>query len=365
MSCESMSKDDKTDTSIIGYNEERLNQNAFANQIESVGGFTFTAQADWNITIGDESKTETNSSWVAVTPMSGVAGNHTIHIYLDVNYSGNDRVEKIHLKSGGSHLTITIAQSGKTEQGQVPVVPKVITSINLTQMSGATPVSTFAFKFKYNNREQLVQFSSDRESEALNYQLTHHTDSIDVTLDYNGNLKESSEYLYDHRGLIVSGHTNKKDMKDQSSTVIVKHLLGYEGDKYLNRINIAESIITKNLTLEWLNGNMTRESRVTKVNNALTSHIIYDFKYTQHPLKTNLDLNRLAYDAIMGFDLIIPTIIKKTGQTSVNFVESIRNPSTGYTLKFKYTFDNEGYPTEVEVSENDAVIVISSILYNK
>ncbi|MDR0907275.1 MAG: leucine-rich repeat domain-containing protein [Rikenellaceae bacterium] len=102
-------------------------QSVFADQKKALGSVSFTTAGAWTSTISGGTRA---ASWVAVTPSSGSkAGDYTIAITLEPNYTGSDRTAIITITCGDQTIPITVIQKAVTEAGEILV--KEVTDVTL------------------------------------------------------------------------------------------------------------------------------------------------------------------------------------------------------------------------------------------
>jgi hypothetical protein len=129
----SCSKDnDDKKPAIQVKNDNDLTQTVYADKIQGVsGGVTFTTTGAWTSTIKTSATPASVSqlraseaTWISISPDHGdEAGDHTIVISLEINTTGADRTAFIIISSGGTKITITVTQKGRTENGKIPTDP--------------------------------------------------------------------------------------------------------------------------------------------------------------------------------------------------------------------------------------------------
>lgn len=141
--------------SFIPPSQEERNQTAFAdNENTGGGGFTFTANAAWTATVtevptaaeaalpvGKAVKSQTaeagnNVVWLRLyvgdrESYSGPAGQTTLRIELDQNYTGERREATITIRSGNNTFTVTVVQEANKQDGSANVDPNPVTAVNV------------------------------------------------------------------------------------------------------------------------------------------------------------------------------------------------------------------------------------------
>ncbi|MCM1441802.1 MAG: DUF4595 domain-containing protein [Roseburia sp.] len=115
--CTSCSDDDKDDTIKIAKGEK--NQTAYAD--ETGRTINFTAAEAWSTAVKyAATRAEETDEWVTLDPSSGEAGEVTISVTLDKNFTGKNRRAEITIICGDTRVTVIIEQDGKTEDGEIP-----------------------------------------------------------------------------------------------------------------------------------------------------------------------------------------------------------------------------------------------------
>lgn len=141
--------------SFIPPSQNERNQTAYAdNENTGGGGFTFTANAAWTATVtevptaaeaalpvGKAVKSQTaeagnNVVWLRLyvgdkESYSGPAGQTTLRIELDQNYTGERREATITIRSGNNTFTVTVVQEANKQDGSANVDPNPVTAVNV------------------------------------------------------------------------------------------------------------------------------------------------------------------------------------------------------------------------------------------
>lgn len=123
--CSDDDKDEKENPNEkLEISQEQLTQSAFADETERT--ISFTAAETWSTEINYKSaEAEEEQNWITLSPAAGEAGNITLTITFEVNYSGITRQAVIIIRCGGSETTISVEQDGKTEDGKVPTKEEI------------------------------------------------------------------------------------------------------------------------------------------------------------------------------------------------------------------------------------------------
>lgn len=130
--------------------QEQLTQNAYADNENTGGGFSFTTDAPWTATVEEvlpqnqssmQVKSVTRSSgnnvvWLKLyngnsEAYSGEAGTITLRIEIDQNYTGERREATITIRSGNNTFIVTVIQEGTKQDGSENEPPVKVTKITL------------------------------------------------------------------------------------------------------------------------------------------------------------------------------------------------------------------------------------------
>ena len=130
--------------------QEQLTQNAYADNENTGGGFSFTTDAPWTATVEEvlpqspssmQVKSATRSSgnnvvWLKLyngnsEAYSGEAGTITLRIKIDQNYTGERREATITIRSGNNTFIVTVIQEGTKQDGSENEPPVKVTKITL------------------------------------------------------------------------------------------------------------------------------------------------------------------------------------------------------------------------------------------
>ena len=132
--------------------QEQLTQNAYADNEDTGGGFSFTTDAPWTATVEEVQSqspssmqfksaarsSENNVVWLKLyngnnEAYSGGAGTITLHIEIEQNYTGERREATITIRSGNNTFIVTVIQEGTKQDGSENEPPVKVTKITLDQ----------------------------------------------------------------------------------------------------------------------------------------------------------------------------------------------------------------------------------------
>lgn len=366
-------KDPGNTDAFTGYDNEKLDQEIFADDTETASGFAFTAKEAWSISIGDATKSTTDNSWVEVDPMNGDAGSHAINITLDLNYTGEDRVAEINIKAGESTITITVEQKGTTGEGKTPV--KVISAI-IDQADDET--ESYKFTYNSNNEIEKIEYTAeDKGGKEITEKIYTYSEgkivSKGIYSDQGATTAHDQTITLNSDGNAISSD-KPYSMGDLNWTD--KTTWTYNNENYLSKIKYKETshstneagLITSyvsNITFNcsWESGNLTsavgsRQSGTPQISS--TTHTI-NINYTTYENKSNVDIFTLMGNTGESFYLAFGTsdagILKKCGQATVNLIDRITEIITSSEsdskyekrIRFEYEFDKDRYVTRVIV----------------
>ncbi|MDR1673350.1 MAG: BACON domain-containing protein [Bacteroidales bacterium] len=113
---------------VIGPDAAALTQNVFADQTQGASGVSFTTTGAWTSSISETASAQKAAvsdslapAWISITPDHGDgAGDYTVAISLEPNYTGEDRTAAIAIRWEGSEITASVMQKGTKEDGNVP-----------------------------------------------------------------------------------------------------------------------------------------------------------------------------------------------------------------------------------------------------
>ncbi|MDR0830590.1 MAG: Ig-like domain-containing protein, partial [Prevotellaceae bacterium] len=164
---------------IIVDDPAQLTQQVYADETQTSSEVSFTTTGAWTSNISEtgavysarQKKITSDSIWVHITPESGdTAGNYTIVITLDPNYTGEDRTATITISCNGTDVTITVSQSGHAEDGTVPEPPvmaeEIILSANSISLVERDTLTLTATVLPDSTTNPTVIFTSENEQIA-------------------------------------------------------------------------------------------------------------------------------------------------------------------------------------------------------
>ncbi len=276
-----------TPDSPIAITGGQTNQIVWADQTSGTGQVGFTTTASWTSSIVEVSSTReaspgipsgTPASWVTISPSSGGAGNHNITITLDKNFSGANRLAAIVIDCDGETVTITVAQNGKTEEGEVPVDPKnqmkYVSSISITEES---ETETIDFEYDAQNRVTKMTYS---EEGAWTFSYNDAARTVTVTNPERGEEHPVSTWTLNADGTLASADPWGNEARL------------YYSDGCLSRFTYDDD---EEFTATWSGGNMTGVLHRQDEYPDVTITLSYNAQWPNNP-KCNLDLNALIFE---------------------------------------------------------------------
>lgn len=177
--------------------QEQLTQSAYADNENTGGGFSFTADAPWTATVNEvqaqapalasvQVKSDTRAAdnnsnnvvWLKLyngnsEAYSGRAGTITLRIEIDQNYTGERREAKITIRSGNNTFTVTVVQEGIKQDGSQNEPPVKVTKITLDKTelsleSGAKATLTATVEPADATIKSVIWSSSNPEVVSVN-----------------------------------------------------------------------------------------------------------------------------------------------------------------------------------------------------
>ncbi|MDR0892476.1 MAG: BACON domain-containing protein [Mediterranea sp.] len=118
------SDDDAKKGNDIEIAKDVQTQTFYADDVQTASGLSFSTKGPWTSTVTDKNATRANATWLTITPDKGdAAGDYTINLTMDTNYSGADRTATITILSGASHVEINVTQkAGKKDSPDTPLI---------------------------------------------------------------------------------------------------------------------------------------------------------------------------------------------------------------------------------------------------
>lgn len=116
--------DNASAKSITVPNQQQLTQTVYADDNTGKSGVTFTTKGAWTSEIAVTAtvkSTRVAADWISISPSSGdKAGDYTIQLSLQTNYTGEKRSATISLKCSGEMVSIVVTQDAVTAAGDKP-----------------------------------------------------------------------------------------------------------------------------------------------------------------------------------------------------------------------------------------------------
>ncbi|MDR0954606.1 MAG: leucine-rich repeat domain-containing protein [Rikenellaceae bacterium] len=146
---------------------QQTTQTVYADEKQAVSTVSFTTAGAWTSSISEgttktrteEAETRAAGDWISISPSSGdAAGDYTISITLEPNYTGLDRSATILITSGGESIPITVTQKAVTESGEKPVDPDQPGEPEIDDLLSSTYIPDPAFLAYCRNAMTTQQF---------------------------------------------------------------------------------------------------------------------------------------------------------------------------------------------------------------
>ena len=347
---------------------------------EKVVNILFDAAGTWSA--------ESDSDWAVPEQRYGDAGDDiTLEVTVYANETGSAREAVIALSCGEQTVEITIVQSADDEGGEVidPQGEYLVSSIRETDQDGYQMTFSYEYDFIESFGKYMpVKETFDMEGDVTDVEYQYGSGYIDRIVIYEG----VEDYRY---RLLLDEENRITDIKDEEGSY--GYTVEYNSDGQIlseESGNLDEDYYYSS-KYEWQNGNLAKSVRrdfeqghdingdgQTDDNNIRDVTEEYDYKYTEYPNNTNLDLNaRLCggYNSSLMSDG--PALFGITGKRSENLgygpfygmsepwhdiyrdrvTDGQTDRVTNYDIEIGndeaealFEFNDEGYPVKVTIT---------------
>lgn len=309
-------------------NESEKTQSAYADDA-STGGFSFTATADWTATV-----TETRASnveWLRLLnngneTYSGGAGQHTLTIELDPNYSGQTRTASIVINCDGEKITISVTQDKATESGIVPkLISRVICHDHMNDES--------------HNYDDIYTFDYDTRGRVKT-----------ITLKYGSiSANTSWTFTYEEGAILAKDHQHNKLWEYSLNSKGYATKRTHANDKieftYNNKDQVTQITASEDNIWDW-----DRQSFHFNWNNDNMVNIDGEefYAYGDHENIYNVDINQFITD--WAGDIDEPALLLGfAGKTSKNLIKERRwiDEDPDDQASMRYVLDSNQHVTQI------------------
>lgn len=266
-----------------------------------------------------------------------------------------------------------------------PTGTKVISSILLSYEDGASG----NMAYNYNSDGELIKMESNYIYYKVDGTLVEELSVFDiaygineVVLTFRGDFisedydEHKMTHILNSEGLVSEINKERKDIDSEGNEDVVSSqvLLTYNNGGYLT-MTVDDDF--EPLTYTW----SSDSDNIVKTIYGTVTPEINTISYTDFVDKTNLDLNSII-ETIYEPNIYFPGMIKKIGKRGENHIlkqvarKEFENELTGDMAwsenisTYTYTFDKDGYPIKVDVSEiskfshNEDVMNRKTLTYN-
>lgn len=348
-------------------------------------GIKFVTKGAWQATVSEIAARATSSGsnvgWLTLNQYSATeAGEYTLTLALEENYTGKDRKAKIKIVSSGSSISIMVEQKKTTQDGKEPDDPSLQDPrhfVETVETYYSNPfygeLLTETRVFLYNKEMQLVKVENqNHESEE--------EDTKSIEFFYKGNTISYTIECYHTEGTEVKlvPHTTELTLNSEGFVTSAKRTSDksywsctYQ-DGYINASNgFVDDTEPYRLTrkIEWTDRNITKVID----QDGWSTNVTYMTK-EKNP-KVNLDINwiidsgsepRLFMVASdHSWDISYPFAMGLYGKTPPFYIKEESDTEYGRTqvYTYEYIFDSNDLVTQITIKDGSNDHIVYKISY--
>ncbi|MFV0419382.1 MAG: BACON domain-containing protein [Dysgonomonas sp.] len=343
------SSDDETDgnSQIKVDDKNSLTQTVYADNNEGKSGVKFSTTGAWTSTIketGTQKDASTSASeWITISPDHGTAaGDYTMNIALQTNYTGKDRAATITIVCGDTNISITVTQEGKTEDGDIPeevINMNYISSIERSRIGEEEYASTMEFTYNAAN-----EITTVKDFDTFKIKFEYIKDTLSYT--YGNRPEDKTVLILNNKGYATSANTFAGGYWDAT----------YNGD-YIARV-VGKDYQDYDRKTEWKDGNMI------KVIDEEGFEAVSEYGTKKNNAAINLDLNWIlgsveCWDFLVNdeepFHTVLLSAMDHYGKRSEYYKTKVTNATYGNAAyqdvkEYDFQTNDKGLVTKIVIT---------------
>lgn len=242
--------------------------------------------------------------WLTLSETSGAAGKNTLTITVEPNESEFSRGALVTIFCGQQLTSVTISQFGTDDEPLPQPTGKLIKNMQIKDLGDG---QTMALDFEYDDQKRVVKFINtvsfeefEEENAIYTYNVNYDGNKVTIDTDFD----EKYIITLDAQGRATQMTGQFEGASNQTVSVT------YDTNGQIAREVSEGSSDNYTIDYTWNNGDIASLKK---------DYFDVDFRYSEHPNTSNIDINWLISDRFQEGSLSLVGMLNLTGKRSAHY----------------------------------------------
>lgn len=266
------------------------------NATQTSASFTFTAPEAWAL--------QCNADWLTPDTLEGSSGTHTVGLTATANTAAKSRTATIDIRCATTEATLLVTQLGTDDEPLPLPTGKLIKNMQIKDLGDG---QTMALDFEYDDQKRVVKFINtvsfeefEEENAIYTYNVNYDGNKVTIDTDFD----EKYIITLDAQGRATQMTGQFEGASNQTVSVT------YDTNGQIAREVSEGSSDNYTIDYTWNNGDIVSLKK---------DYFDVDFRYSEHPNTSNIDINWLISDRFQEGSLSLVGMLNLTGKRSAHY----------------------------------------------